>query len=53
MLEGRSEEPEKERRLKTRRRRGQQLGMLATRMAVLASRMYQNVQIGEKGCVKE
>lgn len=48
-----SEEPEKERRLKMRLSSGQQLGMLATRMAVLASRMYQNVQMGLKGSVKE
>jgi hypothetical protein len=48
-----SEEPLKERRLKMRRRRGQQLGILATRMAVLASRIYQNVQMGLKGSVKE
>jgi len=44
-----SEEPENERRLKMRRRRGQQLGMFATRTAVLASRIYQNVQMGLKG----
>jgi hypothetical protein len=36
-----------------RRRSGQQLGMLATMMAVLASRMYQKVQMGLKGWVKE
>jgi hypothetical protein len=48
-----SEEPEKERRLKMRRSRGQQLGMLATRTAVLASRMYQKVHMGLKGSVKE
>jgi hypothetical protein len=40
-------------RLKIRRRSGQHIGMLATRTAVLASRMYQNVHIGEKGWAKE
>jgi hypothetical protein len=44
---------EKERRLKIRRIRGQQLGMLATRTAVLASRIYQNVQMGLNGWVNE
>ena len=29
------------------------MGMLATSTAVLASRMYQNSHIGEKGCAKE
>jgi hypothetical protein len=43
------EDPWKERRLKMRRRSDQQLGMLATYMAVDASRMYQNVHMGAKG----
>lgn len=47
------ERPEKARRLKRRRIRDQHIGMFATRMAVLASRMYQNVHIGEKGWAKE
>lgn len=39
--------------LKIRRIRNQQFGMLATRMAVLASRMYQKVQLGAYGWAKE
>lgn len=45
--------PLKDRRLKSRRMRDQHMGIFATRMAVLASRMYQNVHIGENGCAKE
>lgn len=47
------EVPWKEWNLNILRIRGQQLGMLATRIAVLASRMYQKVHIGEKGCANE
>ena len=47
------EEPLKERRLKSRRMRDQHIGMLATRIAVLASLMYQNVHIGENGWANE
>jgi hypothetical protein len=40
-------------RLKIRRKRGQHMGKLATSIAVLASRIYQNVHIGENGCANE
>ncbi len=47
------ERPEKARSLKRRRMRDQHIGIFATRIAVLASRIYQNSHIGEKGCANE
>jgi len=47
------DEPFQERSLNICRMSGQHCGMLATSIAVLASRMYQNVQFGANGCVNE
>ena len=43
----------KDRKLNIRRIRAQHIGKLATRIAVLASLMYQKVHMGENGCANE